>query len=297
MARYQGAVIAFDQVKGEPKWKWAGEAPGCSSPAVMTVQGTKQLVTLTSKSVIGLSLTDGKLLWQIPFSAAQGNNTTPVIDGQTVIYTGQGKGTFAVKIEAQADGFVATPLWTNAAAGARFTTPVLKDGLLFGYNNTFQCLKAGTGETLWTDATNRGNSGAIVDAGPVLLALTVNSELVAIKPSEKAYTELAKIKVADTETWAHPIPQRPWHLHPRPGKCDALDAGVTGSGSDFDNHNGKLPGGLFFRRSGFFPASRLTLQSRDCFGHSDWLRCAKRKILCHFELIHLSRAACCSAGC
>ena len=47
--------------------------------------------------------------------------------------------------------------------------------------------------------------GSIVDAGSVLLALTPAMQLVAFQPSEKAYTELARIKVADTATYAYPI--------------------------------------------------------------------------------------------
>ena len=102
-------------------------------------------------------------------------------------------------------GFAAVPLWTNTQLGARFTTPVLKDGLLFGYHNHLFCADAQTGATLWADSTNRGNSAAVVDAGEVVLALCVNSELVAFKPSSKEYVELARIKVADSETWAHPV--------------------------------------------------------------------------------------------
>src|SRR5258708_5656322 len=170
----------------------------------MTDGGGRQLVTLTAKSVVGLGLSDGKLLWRIPFEAAQGNNTTALIDGQTVIYTGQGKGMFAVKIEPQGDTFVATPIWTNSELGSRFTTPILQNGLLFGYNGHFFSADAQTGATLWTDTVNRGNSAALVDAGQVVLALTVNSELVVFKHSQKEYTELARIKVADTETWAPP---------------------------------------------------------------------------------------------
>jgi outer membrane protein assembly factor BamB len=200
-----GTIFAFNLAGGQPKWTWQGDAPSFSSPMLMTVQGTKQLVTLTAKSVIGLRLNDGKLLWQVPFAAAQGNNTTPVIDGQTVIYTGQGKGTLAVKVEPQGDGFAATTVWTNSRLSARFTSPILKDGLLFGYTGRFFCADARTGTTLWSDSTSQGNSVALVDAGSVMLALTVNSELAAFKPSEKEYTELARIKVADTETWAHPV--------------------------------------------------------------------------------------------
>ena len=39
----------------------------------------------------------------------------------------------------------------------------------------------------------------------VLLALTSDTDLVAFKPGDKEYVELAKYKVADTPTWAYPI--------------------------------------------------------------------------------------------
>jgi outer membrane protein assembly factor BamB len=200
-----GAVIAFELASGEPKWKWNGDGPANSSPVVMTVGGQKQLVTLTAKNLVGLAFADGKLLWQVPFEAVQGNNTTPIVDGSTVIYTGQGKGLSAMRIEPQGEGFTATPLWTNKEFGARFTTPVLKDGLLYGYSTGFFCASAQTGATLWTDAVRRGQSAAILDAGSVILALTLNGELAAFKPSGTEYAELARIKVASTETWAHPV--------------------------------------------------------------------------------------------
>jgi hypothetical protein len=44
-----------------------------------------------------------------------------------------------------------------------------------------------------------------VDAGSVMLALTPASELVAFQPSDKAYTELARLKVADSPTYAFPV--------------------------------------------------------------------------------------------
>ncbi len=200
-----GAMIAFDLTTGAPKWKWDIDGPAFSSPVVMTVQGTKQLVTLTAKYVVGLNLADGKLLWKVPYEAAQGNNTTPIIDGQTVIYAGQGKGTFAIKISGSGGDFSVTPLWTNKSLAPRFTTPVMKDGFLYGYSGHFYCEDPRTGATLWEDTVNRGNNGALVDAGAVIFATTVNSELAVFRPSEKEYEELARFKVADTEVWAHPV--------------------------------------------------------------------------------------------
>jgi hypothetical protein len=90
---------------------------------------------------------------------------------------------------------------------------VLKDGLLFGLSSSspreaptnFFCMDAKTGDVLWADATKRGACGTVLDAGPVLLALTSDQQLIAFKPSSKEYEELAKIKVADSPTWAYPI--------------------------------------------------------------------------------------------
>ncbi|MGO8678930.1 MAG: PQQ-binding-like beta-propeller repeat protein [Limisphaerales bacterium] len=200
-----GAVIAFKLAGGEPRWKWDGDGPANSSPVLMTVGGQKQVVTFTAKKLVGLDAASGKLLWQTPFEAVQGNNTTPVIEGSTVFCAGQGKGLVAMKIEPRGEGFTATPLWTNNQAGTRFTTPVLKDGLLYGYNSSFYCASAQTGATLWTDTTKRGQSAAILNAGAVMLALTLNGELAAFKPGNTEYTELARIKVATSETWAHPV--------------------------------------------------------------------------------------------
>jgi outer membrane protein assembly factor BamB len=97
----KGEVVAYDLNSGEEKWKWAGEGPAYGSPVLMTVDGTKQLVTLTEQSIVGINAADGKLLWQVPF-ASQYNSGTPVVEGQTVICSGPRAGTLALRIERMA---------------------------------------------------------------------------------------------------------------------------------------------------------------------------------------------------
>jgi len=204
-----GAIIAFDLATGDQKWQWAGDGPAYASPVLFTVEGTQQIVAQTEKSLVGVAIADGKLLWQVPTPAlgrAQ-SAVTPVVDGQTVIYTGQGRGTTAVRIEKQGDGFAARELWSNEDLGTGFNTPVLKDGLLFGMSDgsNFFCMNAQTGQVAWTDTTRRERFGAVLDAGDCLLALPNNSEMIAFKPSDRQYEQLALIKVADTPTYAHPV--------------------------------------------------------------------------------------------
>ena len=207
----EGAIVALDLATGAPKWRWAEEGPEYASPALLTVEGTKQIVTLTEKSVVGVGVKDGKLLWRLPFAPQQRayNAATPIVDGQTVIYTGAGRGTKAVKIERQGDGFAARELWSNPDLAPQYNTPVLRDGLLFGFSNRgqFFCINARTGQTAWVDETSRdrGGFGPIVDAGSVLLALPSSGELIVFKPNDKKYEELAKIKVADGAIYAFPV--------------------------------------------------------------------------------------------
>ena len=122
--------------------------PGLFLARGMTVAGQEADRHLTAKNLVGLSVSDGKLLWQVPFEAAQGNNTTPIVDGQTVIYTGQGKGLLAVKIESQGERFAATPLWTNASSRRAVHHARPQKRPAFGYNGSFFCASAKTGATL-----------------------------------------------------------------------------------------------------------------------------------------------------
>ncbi len=204
-----GVILALDLVTGKEKWKWGpGDCPGYASPVLMTVDDVKQIVTLTEKRIVGVATADGKLLWEIPFvpKGRSFNAPTPIIDGQTVIYTGAGRGTKAVKIEKQGDGFTVNELWSSPIA-PMFNTPVLKDGLLYGLSEraSLFCLNAQTGQEAWTAKDKLSQFGSIIDAGSVLIAMTEKNGLIVYKPSDKEYEELAKIKVSDTPVYAHPV--------------------------------------------------------------------------------------------
>ncbi len=164
---------------------------------------------MVEKNIVSIATADGKLLWQIPTPAQRRffNSATPIVNGQTIIYSGQGEGTKAVTIQKQGTGFAVNNLWNNSELGTGYNTPVLKDGILFGLSDRgrLYCMNAENGETAWADDTSHKNFGAVLDAGSVILALPSDSELIAFTPSGKEYEELARIKVADTPVYAHPV--------------------------------------------------------------------------------------------
>nr|MBA2304169.1 PQQ-binding-like beta-propeller repeat protein [Acidobacteriota bacterium] len=62
-----GAFHAFDPGTGAQKWSLPGHGPGYASPIAATIAGTRQLITMTDKAIVGVSTADGKELWKIPF--------------------------------------------------------------------------------------------------------------------------------------------------------------------------------------------------------------------------------------
>ena len=204
-----GTLLALDLNTGKEKWKWTGDGPAYASPVLMSVGGTKQIVVQTEKNIIGVAAEDGQLLWQVPTPNARMffSSATPIVDGDKIFYTGQGQGTKAIKIEKEGDRFTVKTLWSNDELGTNFNTPVLKDEFLFGISklNNFFCINAQTGQTAWIDTTKLDRFGSVLDAGSVLLGLSPKSELIVFQPSSKAYTELAKFKIAETPTRAHPV--------------------------------------------------------------------------------------------
>jgi hypothetical protein len=120
----------------------------------MSAEGAKFVIAQTESKMLALALADGKLVWETPF-AVQGrgyNAATPVVNGQTIIYSGSNRGTTAVKLEKEGDGFTAKPLWKNADMSVQFNSPVSKDGFVYGITgrNELFCLNAANGQTVWT---------------------------------------------------------------------------------------------------------------------------------------------------
>ncbi len=205
----KGTIAALDLATGNEKWKWEGDGPAYSSPSLMTVDGKKMVVVQTEKNLIGLGLTDGKLLWQVATPPQQRfyNSTSPYINGQIIYYTGQGSGTKAIQIVKEGDKFSVKELWSNPEVGAKWNTPILKDGYLYGFTDQrrIYCLDAKTGKTAWLDETINSDFATILDCGSVIIGFPSTGNLIVFKPDPKAYSEIAKYKVAETPVYAFPV--------------------------------------------------------------------------------------------
>lgn len=205
----KGAFRALDPATGKERWSLPGHGPGYASPVIVTAGGVKHLVTMTDKAVVGIDPAAGKLLWQVPFPDEWNENiVTPVVAGDVLVVSGVRKGTFGYRLEKTATGWTARQLWHNTDLPMYMSSPVVDGQYVYGLSSRNKgqlfSLDAKTGTTKWTTPGRAAGNAAIVSAGPNLLVLTSDGDLIVVKRSPEKFEELRRYKVAKSQTFTHP---------------------------------------------------------------------------------------------
>ena len=125
-----GPLTAFDPATGEIKWT-AGDGGFFASPVLAEVGGVRQVISVTQEDVIGVGFPDGTPLWRYPWKGGQGS-PTPVLDGDTVIISGNNLGTAAFKPVQSNGDWVTETLWETSDVSMYLGTPVVVANTLFG---------------------------------------------------------------------------------------------------------------------------------------------------------------------
>jgi len=204
-----GAVAAYDAKSGAQKWIWKGDGPAYGSPVIVEMGGVKQVVTLTQKYAVGLSFASGELLWKIDFPGRSGMNIpTPLPFGKRVILAGD-PGTMLLQVNKQDSSWTTEKAWTITELTMRFSSPVQKGNLIFGFSNRtsgiFFCVDADTGKTLWTSPPRQGDNAVVLIAGDLLFLLKDNAELIIARASGNGFEPLHHYEIADSSTYANPL--------------------------------------------------------------------------------------------
>jgi outer membrane protein assembly factor BamB len=205
----KGALTALDRESGNVKWSWDGDGPGYGSPVIATIGGTRQIVTITQKKVVGVDVSSGKLLWERPYPArVDTNSDTPVVNGQTVI-VGNGASTVAFTVAKNGDEWATTNLWENTDLTFRNTNLVLVGDVLFGLStkNSGQYLgvDAKSGKTLWMSPGRQSVNAAVGKIGDLFYSLEDDGDFIIVKKSDTAFEVVKKYKLADGNTWAEAV--------------------------------------------------------------------------------------------
>jgi len=210
---YPGAadacVAALDKNTGETIWKGGGsDAPAYATPVVATLAGRKQYVVLTSKTLLGLDAASGGTLWTFPYEAIRGTNVStpvPVEENRVFVTSLHMKG--CTMVEVSADG--ARAVWTNENINALVSTPIYRDGHLYGngHRDCLVCVDAATGALPW-QRSDFGHGGFVGVDDTIIAVQGRTGTVVMMEMSPEDYKELGRIEpfpTVDKPVWTAPI--------------------------------------------------------------------------------------------
>lgn len=206
-----GQTLALNPATGATEWEWKGLGPGYASPVVIEVGGTKQIVTMTEGSIVGLEGKTGKELWSAPFPDEWHENiTTPLWTGTHLIVSGTRQGTHAYTLKQTGGKWEATGIWKNPDIAMYMSSPVFGDGLIYGHSSKkkgqFFAIDAKTGAVRWTTEGREGEHASLLLTPQHVVFLTNNADLIVAKRGTPAFAvERRYDDVANAATWSMPV--------------------------------------------------------------------------------------------
>jgi outer membrane protein assembly factor BamB len=226
------SVLCLHKRDGKLLWGALDDATGYASPALVNLAGQDQIIICAETRTLGLSIENGKVLWEIPWRVL--HNQMPIAQpvllstNRFLLSAGYFTGCAAVEVTPtflsaasgtnHKAGFTAHIVWQNKNLKNKFTSSVFWQGYIYGLDeDILTCLDASTGERKWKDgrygygqlllgtgdASSREGSAGRAATG-YLIILSGEGELALVKATPERHEELARFQAIKGKTWNHP---------------------------------------------------------------------------------------------
>ena len=202
-----GAVVAFSTEDGKRLWQTGSGHAGYSSPALLNVAGSNQVVSITGTAVMGIAPSSGEVLWSYSFETDYGCNTaSPVlVDGGVFVSAGENHGSVLLDVKNTNGSYMVSERWKSLNSKSvmrnEWQTSIVIGDLLYGFDNVgaagpvshFSCIEAKTGKSVWQQS--RFGKGNLVYADGRFFLTTIEGELVIAKADAKGFKELSRAQL------------------------------------------------------------------------------------------------------
>ena len=206
----RASIVALDRTTGKTVWasQELSDRAAYSSCVIVNVGGVRAITTLTESAAVGVSASDGKLLWRYGKVANDtANVATPVISGDKAFYsTAYGTGCALLGLTFQNNAIKAQEIYFSREMMNHHGGVVLVDGYLYGFSNAIlTCMEFATGKVRWRDRSVGKGSLTYADGNLYLLSENNVVGLAAALPD--GYVEKGRFQIADQgwPSWAHPV--------------------------------------------------------------------------------------------
>lgn len=209
------SLVAYNKDDGKFAWTSGDQQISYSSPALATIDGTRQIVIVDQSSVSGHKL-DGEgetreVLWSHPWpgSSASAASTSQAVvfeDGRVFLSKGYGYGCALLQVSKnEAGAFTVEEIWVNPRAmKTKFTNVVVHDGYVFGLSDgILECIKLKTGKRQWK--RGRYNHGQILLVDDLILVQAEDpGDLALVEANPNRFIELSRFPALKDKTWNNP---------------------------------------------------------------------------------------------
>jgi outer membrane protein assembly factor BamB len=204
------SLVAFDQKSGDVVWKNHTFRICHSSPILINLGGEDQYVLCTKEGVIGVSPSDGKLLWQLSISEEQfaGAFASPVWNGVDTLYCASRAYGFGIRLSKSEGKTTPEQLWSSRRTPLGMGTPVLVGDMLVGARRgtTMDPPMIGvdlkTGERLWYERVFP--QAVVLSAGEKLIVLDHRGNLGLATATREGLTVHSQFQA--TEQYSFTVP-------------------------------------------------------------------------------------------
>jgi outer membrane protein assembly factor BamB len=216
-------LVALDKMTGQTIWKC--QVPGnpgaaYASAIAIDVQGQREYVQLTQRTLIGVAASDGRFLWRYDHPACRtGINCSTAVyyDGMVFASSAYGNGGGLAKlVQGPSGGVKAEEVYFTKRMQNHHGGMIVVDGSLYGANGGNEggylvCLDFKTGKVLWDQregGQRRVPKGSIAMADGLLYYRTENGTVVLFEPNPQKYVERGRFEQpnrTDLPAWAHPV--------------------------------------------------------------------------------------------
>ncbi|MFO0868956.1 MAG: PQQ-binding-like beta-propeller repeat protein [Pirellulales bacterium] len=206
----KGTLVALNKLTGELVWQSAGIKEGAhySSPVLADIAGTRQIVQFSSGSVFGVSLQDGKYLWQYKAPAnGTANCCAPIVDGDYVFASSSyGTGGGLAHVTGGGDAPQVEQVYFEKKMACHHGGIVKVGEYLYSNGGgALICMHFQTGKIAW-QARSVGK-GSLLVADGMLYLFSEGHEVALAEATPEEYRERGRFKINahGRPSWAHPV--------------------------------------------------------------------------------------------
>ena len=204
-----GTLTAYDIKTGRQRWIGPTHGGSYSSPQLVTVDGVKQVVILSSPGAVSVNPADGKLLWEHKWEG--GAIVQPAIteDGDILINamaaTG-GMGTRRLAIKHTGSTWTAEEKWTTNGLKPYFNDLVVHKGHAYGFDGSIlSCIDLTDGTRKWKGGRYGNGQMLLLADQDLLLVSSEEGEIALVSATPDGFKEIARFQALDAKTWNHPV--------------------------------------------------------------------------------------------